>query len=110
MQAVFGFQLAKRLWRHSRLLFELTCQMCRRTVAKCVGNLTDGVLAIAQQLFSIFYTMLDGKVLDGHTLHLGEEFAQTTVVTVSDIAYIVRQFGPRAIHPDPLNHTNLYLF
>ena len=54
--------------------------------------------------------MLDGKVLDGHTLHLGEEFAQTTVVTVSDIAYIVRQFGPRAIHPDPLNHTNLYLF
>ena len=89
MQAVFGFQLAKRLWRHSRLLFELTCQMCRRTVAKCVGNLTDGVLAIAQQLFSIFYTMLDGKVLDGHTLHLGEEFAQATVVTVSGVADIV---------------------
>ena len=53
MQAVFGFQLAKLLWRHSRLLFELTGQMCRRTVAEGVGNLTDRVLAIAQQLFCI---------------------------------------------------------
>lgn len=67
---------------HAGYLLELRREVCQRAISERVSNLVCGKLTVAEQLLGVFYAMNDGKPLNGHATHLGEEFAQGAIVFI----------------------------